>query len=322
MRTFPLFTYLSLLCSILAPYLSWLGYSPVAQLLISICAFTMWLDMNKFSRSMQVSVALLTGISAYIVYSYPFTTISWSGIAYTATIFSYTSRVLLYKQIGYSRLLWMEPVVISCSVFLYTYELAGQPLKIVSIVAGIPMVLLTFTSFVGYKDRHQLAALLRNSFLNPGAKAPGFSLPGHDDVMFNLSDHLGKRDMLLIFVRGDWCPSCHIMLRTYERNRLKFQSKNILLVAIGPDPVGVNKEMVKKLDLEYFLLSDVKQEVSMKYFLKIQPNHVAANYEEGIPLPASFLVDKKGIIRYTSRADRAGESLQPELIFDVLDKLK
>ena len=45
------------------------------------------------------------------------------------------------------------------------------------------------------------------------------------------------------------------------------------------------------------------------------------DYAQGIPLPASFLVDKKGVIRYVSRPDRVGEFLNPELIFGVLESM-
>ncbi len=44
---------------------------------------------------------------------------------------------------------------------------------------------------------------------------------------------------------------------------------------------------------------------------------MGVDYAEGIPLPASFLVDVDGIIRYVSRPDRVGEFLDPSLIFGV-----
>ena len=111
------------------------------------------------------------------------------------------------------------------------------------------------------------------------------------------------------------------MLRTYERERKRFQFKNIMVMAIGPDPVGVNLEMVKKLGLEYKVLADNDQEIAKKYCLQTQKPHPPAKLE-AIPLPASFLIDKNGIVRYSSRADRAGEILAPSLIFPVVDSLQ
>ena len=53
----------------------------------------------------------------------------------------------------------------------------------------------------------------------------------------------------------------------------------------------------------------------------LHPVKESHKYQEGIPLPASFLVDKNGIVRYTSRPDRVGEFLDPSKIFPVLEKL-
>jgi peroxiredoxin len=125
----------------------------------------------------------------------------------------------------------------------------------------------------------------------------------------------------MIFVRGDWCPSCHIMLRTYQRHKEKFTNKNITIMAIGPDPVGVNREMVESLNVDYKILSDESLECSSKYGIKKAPNNPMTKYEEGIPLPASFLVCQEGVLRYTSRADKPGEILNPAEIFSVIDKL-
>src|SRR3954467_3631005 len=96
-----------------------------------------------------------------------------------------------------------------------------------------------------------------------------------------------------------------------------------MVMAIGPDPVGVNREMVKKLDLEFRVLSDEGQRTAMTYGVQLSEydNDFAEKYEAGIPLPASFLVDKGGIVQYVSRPDRVGEFLNPALIFPIIDSL-
>jgi peroxiredoxin len=103
----------------------------------------------------------------------------------------------------------------------------------------------------------------------------------------------------------------------------RFREKNVYAMAIGPDPIGVNREMVEKLGLEFKVLSDEKQKTAMIYGVQLDTydNDFADKYEEGIPLPASFLVDKDGIVRYISRPDRVGEFLDPRTIFPIIDKL-
>jgi peroxiredoxin len=155
-----------------------------------------------------------------------------------------------------------------------------------------------------------------------GSEAPDFTLPDENGKEVTLSSFEGVRTVLLMFVRGDWCPSCHIMLRTYEKNRKKFQEKNILMLAVGPDPVDVNKNMVKRLEVDYHILSDEEHKAVKQFGIKLQNNiKGTAEFQEGIPLPAAFLICEKGIIRYLTRSDRPGEILNPEDIFTVMDKI-
>ncbi len=156
-----------------------------------------------------------------------------------------------------------------------------------------------------------------------GKPAPDFELPDQAGDAIKLSDYRGKHPVLLIFVRGDWCPGCHMMLRTYERNRAKFMEKDIHVLGIGPDDISVNKDMVERIGVNYRMLSDDKQEVSSQYGV-VYANpllELSVDYAEGIPLPASFLVDINGVVRYASRPDRVGEFLDPELIFNVLNEI-
>jgi peroxiredoxin len=183
----------------------------------------------------------------------------------------------------------------------------------------LPLALAQLIATLDYIDRRELNALSQYGYIKTGSEAPDFSLPDQNGNTVHLSDYKGKNPLLLIFVRGDWCPGCHIMLRTYERERKKFQERNVVVMAIGPDPVGINLNLVQKLGLEYKVLSDEHQETAKKYCVKVQTNHPPAKLEF-IPLPASFLIHN-GILHYTSRADVPGEILDPSRIFSVLEKI-
>jgi hypothetical protein len=74
--------------------------------------------------------------------------------------------------------------------------------------------------------RPQAASKAGAKALAVGEKAPEFSLRSHRDQQVRLADFLGERHVLLFFVRGDWCPGWHIMLRTYQQHRHEFDAKN------------------------------------------------------------------------------------------------
>ncbi|MEO8069586.1 MAG: redoxin domain-containing protein [Flavobacteriales bacterium] len=194
--------------------------------------------------------------------------------------------------------LWLLPLlpIVSASVLVVNYVYDGIVLK-------------RSTRF-GYR-------------IQVGQPAPAIELPDQFGSLVKLASYRGDHPVLLIFVRGDWCPGCHMMLRTYERNRETFLRKGVHVLAIGPDSIEVNKDMVERLGVGYKLLSDHEQRVSRQFGVVYNNPLLEQNidYAQGIPLPASFLVDRDGIVRYVSRPDRVGEFLNPELIFGVLSTM-
>jgi peroxiredoxin len=79
--------------------------------------------------------------------------------------------------------------------------------------------------------------------------------------------------------------------------------------------------MIERLGGKNMLLTDEKQEVATQYGILFKGNNSSTEYEQGIMLPASFLIDKRGILRYMSRPDNAGEFLSPSLIFPIIENL-
>ena len=220
---------------------------------------------------------------------------------------------------------WMEPVLLSASavplsiIWLTTpFGPATHLFPLVTFGTGV------FLCASYLQDAVMMRRRTRNGYrVQPGMAAPDFILPDQQGGSVRLSDYQAKHPVLLIFVRGDWCPGCHMMLRTYEKHHERFKARGVHVIGIGPDSVEVNRDMVQRIGVGYQLLSDSAQEVSQRYGVVYENPAIeaAVNYAEGIPLPASFLVDITGTVRYVSRPDRVGEFLDPTLIFGVLDRL-
>jgi peroxiredoxin len=229
-------------------------------------------------------------------------------------------RGFFWTTLRYTGQFWIEPMLFIMAVGTYIYGNLYDGTGWMSWVFPIPPLLFTMWMMLGKViDFKQMSALQKVPYgVSLNQPAPDFRLPDHDGAHVSLSDYRDKRHVLLIFVRGDWCPTCHIMLRSYEKNRERFAEKNVMLLAIGPDPVGVNKDMVHRLGIDYKLLSDEKQEAVRAYGMQIQPNMPMTQFTEGIPLPASFLIDIQSRVVFTSSATKAGEILNPEAIFPVL----
>jgi peroxiredoxin len=234
-----------------------------------------------------------------------------------------TTRPLFYTQLTFTGLPWIEPLLLILAVGVYLIGNIHFSSGWMGWAFPAPVLLFNIFKTVGtlidYKEFKK--AEHWHYAADVGKPAPHFSLADQDGNMVSLSDYKGKRHVLLIFVRGDWCPTCHIMLRTYEKHKNKFAEKNIIVMAIGPDPVGVNRDMVIRIGIDYKLLSDDKREAAKMYGTQMQDNNPMTKYLDGIPLPASFLVDISGMIVYTSNPKQAGQILYPDTIFPVIDAL-
>jgi peroxiredoxin len=251
----------------------------------------------------------------------------WMTIMMTLIPLSTLPRLVFQNQMVHTRLLWLEPFLTSVALIIYFTSNVLQhhnwPYWVFPVMP-IAFNFYLFKSFLieGIFYRRNAKEI---KMPEPGIEAPDFTLFDHRGEEISLSSYRNKRNILVFFIRGDWCPACHMMMRSYEANREKFQEKNVLLLAIGPDDFDVNRQMAEKLGLEYRILSDRDQKVAKLYGIH-QPVDPASSklrtaYDDGFPMPAAFLVCTNGIIRFHSRADRVGELLKPELIFDVLGKL-
>ena len=304
----------------------------VSSFLALIALFLGLSETAKYTSYYQFAVVFFSAALLGVSLEFPFEEkVSLIGISILLAASVNIIRLIFFTEFGYSRFRYFEMFIAIVSLILYVTANLRHPSFDGWSKWALPAPVILFGIYIGYgviqDSKGLLAYLKKRKYVEPGNPAPEFSLSDQDGNTTKLSDFKGKRDLLLIFVRGDWCPGCHMMLRTYQRESHRFKEKNILCMAIGPDPVGVNRAMVEKLGLDFKVLSDEGQIIAQTYGCRLEddenlhPVKESHKYQEGIPLPASFLIDKNGIVRYTSRPDRVGEFLDPAKIFPVLEKL-
>jgi peroxiredoxin len=297
----------------------------VAPTLMAVAYVGALLEFRKYTSRFQFGMLLVAGAALGVLLDREAN--GFPVMAIVLVLAALTTFLRQTKLFGltYVNHTWMEPAMMVVAVGLYlTAALRpGTEWQHVALPL-LPLLYAGGLTFLYVQD----SILLRRKAIDgyrvqPGHAAPDFELPDQDGTPVRLSGYIGNHPVLLIFVRGDWCPGCHILLRTYERNRERFMEKGVHVLGIGPDSVDVNKDMVERIGVTYKLLSDPGQRTSQRYGVTYS-NPVlesGVGYEAGIPLPASFLVDVNGVVRYVSRPDRVGEFLDPSLIFGVLDAL-
>ncbi len=302
-----------------------LGFSAVPAILAVVAFFAALRELPIYTSTYQfvmvTAACVVIGSAIDLSYGhFPLTTLALLFFASVPVI-----RIAFFPAFSYTGYSWFEPLMTALGISALVISNLVFHHDWTAWVLPLPVLLFCIVFAWGTtNDKNQLLKSARGGYrVQTGKPANEFELPDQDGNMVKLSDFRDKRHVLLIFVRGDWCPGCHMMLRTYEKNNSKFKSKHVLVMAIGPDPVGVNRNMVEKLGLDFKVLSDEGQRTAMIYGVQLKEyeNAFAEKYEEGIPLPASFLIDKNGIVRYVSRPDKVGEFLNPSLIFPIVEQL-
>lgn len=320
-------TSLGLLLFLVAPAFLLLGAPRMGLLLFTAAYGLSAAEFKRYTSDLQFVMLLVSGTAVGITidlmhHAWPLLTISLL-IASLATIM----RQKYMQRFTYINLLWLDSGSAVVAALLYGSAVSGSAfdwslwLPPLLPIGGALMLTGTYVQD-GLRIRQRVAFGYQ---VKVGQQAPVFALPDADGLPVKLEDYQGRHPVLLVFVRGDWCPGCHMMLRTYERNRHTFLEKGVHVLGIGPDDISANKDMVERIGVGFRMLSDSAQEVSRRYGVvynnPMMEGALTPDYAVGIPLPASFLVDVDGTVRYVSRPDRVGEFLDPARILPVLEQL-
>jgi len=149
--------------------------------------------------------------------------------------------------------------------------------------------------------------------LKPGDAIPAFLLPDAEGRLVASDDLLARGSLVINFFRGNWCPYCRQTLKALEAALPEIEAAGGQLVALTPD-TGHHLADTKRVHrLSYEILSDVDGTVGLQFGVLFRApaayREVLASYgidlaerhgNDGgfIPLPATYVVDRAGIVRY------------------------
>ncbi|MEO7522406.1 MAG: peroxiredoxin family protein [Gemmatimonas sp.] len=131
-----------------------------------------------------------------------------------------------------------------------------------------------------------------------GAMAPDFTLAKFGGGTTTLSSLRGKKNVVLVFYRGYWCPYCVAQLkemRTMLSDELK-QDTEMLVVSIDDEKgtqTAITRISADGMKPDFAFLSDPDHAVIARYGI-MNP----AGSRRGIPHPATYVIDKKGVVRW------------------------
>ena len=127
-----------------------------------------------------------------------------------------------------------------------------------------------------------------------GSVSPGFELLDvtHDRTV-KLSDYQNDRPVILAFTRifteKQYCPFCFPHIKALNEQYQQFVDRGAEVLMITSTDAQQSKKVVQDLELKMPLLSDSGCQVFRAY---------QTGQALGAPLPAQFLLDRQGILRY------------------------
>jgi peroxiredoxin len=173
--------------------------------------------------------------------------------------------------------------------------------------------------------------------LNEGDKAPNFTLTNPIGEQITLYDELAKGPVVLTFYRGSWCPYCNIQLRAYQHVLSEIQKHGGQLIAVSPQSPDNSLSQMEKEELTFQVLSDPNGRVAESYNLMFElPDYLQNTFKNTLkrdlaefnkidrwvlPVPATYIIDKEGIVRRAHVNPDFMKRMEPQEIIDQLKKL-
>jgi peroxiredoxin len=146
-----------------------------------------------------------------------------------------------------------------------------------------------------------------------GAPLPAFALPNARGVYVDSQDLIAKGPLVLSFNRGGWCPYCRTELSAWAEAMPELHKLGGSFVSVTPEVGGRADAMRESLGLDAEVLCDVDHGLSLDLGLafhlggELRQRYLACGLDLGeaygspswfIPVPATFVIDRGGIVRY------------------------
>jgi peroxiredoxin len=149
--------------------------------------------------------------------------------------------------------------------------------------------------------------------LDVGREAPDFKLKGPGGQFVTLSEHRGRKNVVLVFYPLAFSPVCSHQLPTIEKDLPKFRALGAEVLGISVDSHYANTAFAESLGVSFPLLSDFKREASVAYGMLIPETQYSGR--------GLFLIDKQGRIAYADVSATARDVPSNEKLLAALEAL-
>jgi peroxiredoxin len=185
-------------------------------------------------------------------------------------------------------------------------------------------------------DDHAVLQALAARALKAGDRFPAIVLRDQMNRAIDLGQLAATQSLIVTFYRGGWCPYCNLELRAYQQALPDIEALGAKLVAVSPETPDNTLSTAEKNDLTFPVLSDAKGRLADALGIRFELSPaIHALYEKfghdlaarngddrwSLPMPATFVVAKGGVIAHASVDPDYRRRLDPAVAIDVLRQL-
>ena len=195
----------------------------------------------------------------------------------------------------------------------------------------------TCISSVVAEDRPLAANAKEISPLKAGDVLPDVSVKDATGKTVKLSAYHTDGPLVIVFFRGSWCPICSRHFQELVKAHPEITRHGAKIVAISPDSVENTKGNIEKLKIPFPLLSDSDLAATKAFGLAFKVDDATIEKYKGygidlvkasghdhhaLPVPAIYIVDKSGSVKFSHSNPDYTKRLDVETILSELKKIQ
>lgn len=133
-----------------------------------------------------------------------------------------------------------------------------------------------------------------SEFLQPGTKAPDFSVPSTSGENISLKDFAGKKVVLYFYPKDD-TPGCTKEACGFRDSISDIQAKGAIVLGVSKDSIASHQKFKQKFNLNFDLLSDEDGSICNAYKVWGEKSMYGKKYF-GI-FRVTYIIDEQGNIQ-------------------------
>lgn len=140
-----------------------------------------------------------------------------------------------------------------------------------------------------------------------GDTVPNFEAIDADSTLYVFNEMIKKEPIVLIFIRGQWCPICNRHMGQLQDSLQAVYQKGANVIVISPEKPEYIEKTIEKTGAQFTILYDENQKISDAFDVTFEPSgkdkviyntilgaklkEVHTDDSERLPVPATFIID-------------------------------